>query len=28
MMAFSETEIDEVERISLDRRTFFGDRTW
>jgi len=22
-----EEEIDEVERISLDRRTFFGDRT-
>jgi predicted DNA-binding antitoxin AbrB/MazE fold protein len=23
----SEEEIDDVERISLDRRTFFGDRT-
>jgi predicted DNA-binding antitoxin AbrB/MazE fold protein len=23
----SEEDIDEVERISLDRRTFFGDRT-
>lgn len=23
----SEEEIDEVERISLERRTFFGDRT-